>query len=65
VSGLLVLSVDQQLAGHLAVAIRRHRTALAELGRPCPPGLSELEDLAARVGRNEQERAGTSRNEQA
>jgi len=48
-TGLLVLEIDRDTAGHLAVALRRHRGRLAELGGAEPPGLADLETLAVRV----------------
>jgi excisionase family DNA binding protein len=48
VSCLVVLTVDRDLAGHLAVALRSYRASLERLGAAQPPGLADLE--AAVVG---------------
>jgi len=49
VSQLLVLSLDADVAGHLAVALRRHRSALRKNGLAEPPGLADLETAAVEV----------------
>lgn len=45
-SGFLVMSLDEDLAGHLAVALRRHQDALRRKGMRIPPQLAELERAA-------------------
>lgn len=56
-TGLLVLQIDRDSAGHLAVALRRHRADLAERGWAEPPGLADLQEAALRVV-EAQERSG-------
>ena len=48
-TSMLVLTLDGDLAGHLAVALRRHRTALRKRDMAEPPGLADLEAAAAEV----------------
>ena len=44
-TGLVVLHLDRDVAGHLAVALRRHRGDLQRRGYVEPPGLADLETL--------------------
>ena len=46
---MLVLSVDADLAGHVGVALRRHRDALQKNGLAEPPGLADLESAVLEV----------------
>lgn len=46
---MLVIALDRDVAGHVAVALRRHRGSLAERGLVEPPGLAALENLARSV----------------
>lgn len=41
--------LDADAAGHMAVAVHRHREVLNRLGRACPPELPELEDILAGI----------------
>ena len=50
--------IDGDLAGHLAVAIHRHREVLDHLGRACPPALPELEELLLAIARGGPEQSG-------
>jgi excisionase family DNA binding protein len=43
VVSVIVLELDGDLAGHLAVAVRRHREMLDHVGRACPDELVALE----------------------
>jgi excisionase family DNA binding protein len=54
----LIVDLDGDLAGHLALAIRRYRLALSREGWAEHPGLAQLEEMARRV--NERQRASTS-----
>jgi excisionase family DNA binding protein len=58
--GLLVIALDRDVAGHLAVALRRHRGQLQKLGYAEPPGLAELETLAQTVAKSHQQSPGVS-----
>lgn len=58
---LLVIALDRDVAGHLAVALRRHRGQLARLGYAEPPGLADLETLAQGVAKSHNESPGVSR----
>ena len=49
---LLAIAVDTALAGHVAVALRRHREALRKTGRTEPDGLADLEAFAFEVVRS-------------
>jgi excisionase family DNA binding protein len=53
----VVLDLGVTAAGHLAVAVRRHRAVLEQRGRECPDGLTEIEEVAARIARDGQERS--------
>jgi excisionase family DNA binding protein len=46
---MTVFTFDQAVAGHVAVALRRHRNALRKSHREEPPGLAELEDAVVRI----------------
>jgi excisionase family DNA binding protein len=46
---MLVVTLDRDVAGHLAVALRRHRDALKKEGIAEPPGIAELESAALQV----------------
>ena len=59
---LLVLDVDADLAGHLAVAVHRHRDVLDHAGRACPDGLDELEQLLATAATRQDAPQAASRN---
>ncbi len=50
-ASLMAALLNPDLAGHLAVALHRHRGALAENGRARPPGLADLQALAEEVAR--------------
>lgn len=52
---LLVLALDADVAGHVAVAIRRHRSALAKNGLAEPPALADLEAAALEIVSKRQE----------
>lgn len=54
---LLILTGDT--AGHLAVAVRRHREVLAHLDRAVPPELEQLEACLAGVARGSLEPSST------
>ena len=57
-----MLALDADVAGHLAVAVYRHRQALDLQGHACPDGLAELEALLAKVAKSqERSRAITAR----
>ena len=51
---LVVLALDADVAGHLAVAIHRHRAELKRLGAVEPAGLIELETAAESVNKRQQ-----------
>lgn len=51
-TGLIVLSLDADVAGHLAVALHRHRSALQKIGAAEPEGLARLEQIAQEVVRS-------------
>lgn len=59
-TGLLVIALDRDTAGHLAVALRRHRGQLQKLGYIEPRGLAELETLAQSVAKSHQQSPGVS-----
>ena len=46
---LIAIAIDPALAGHVAVALRRHREALRRSGRTEPDGLADLEAFAVEV----------------
>lgn len=46
---LLAIAIDPALAGHIAVALRRHREALRRTNRTEPDGLADLEAFAVEV----------------
>ena len=48
-NAMLVLTLDRDVAGHLAIALRRHRAALKSGGLAEPPGIAELESVALQV----------------
>lgn len=48
-SGLFVVALDRDVAGHLAVALRRHRDSLREHGLGEPAALAQLEAAAMSV----------------
>jgi|SRR4051794_6221580 excisionase family DNA binding protein len=52
---LVVLDLQTETAGHLAVALRRHRATLEDRGAACPPGLLKIEDAAIRAAKSGQE----------
>lgn len=58
-AALFVALLEPDTAGHLAVAIKRHREELARRGRARPPGLADIEAVAvqAATGSQEQPRA--------
>jgi excisionase family DNA binding protein len=58
--GLLAIRLDPDVAGHLAVAVRRHREVLDRLGRASPPALAELEELLVAVARGGPEQSGAA-----
>jgi excisionase family DNA binding protein len=57
---MLAAVLDPDLAGHLAVALKRHREALARAGRARPPGLADLEALALEAARGGHQRPGAA-----
>jgi len=57
---MLVLRLDRDVAGHIAVALRRHRGQLERLGYIEPRGLAELETLAQSVAKSHDESPGVS-----
>ena len=59
-TGLLVLALDRDVAGHLSVALRRHRGQLQKLGYAEPQGLAELETLAQSVAKSHEQSPGIS-----
>jgi excisionase family DNA binding protein len=59
-SAMLVLTLDRSVAGHLAVAIRRHRSSLRQHRLDEPPELAELEKAALQVVSSHQEASGRS-----
>lgn len=59
-TAMLAVALDRDLAGHLAVALRRHREELARRSRARPPGLLDLEEMAAEIARSGQERSEAS-----
>ena len=59
-TGLLVIALDRDTAGHLAIALRRHRGQLQKLGYAEPQGLAELETLAQSVTKSHQQSPGVS-----
>ena len=48
---LLALQLDRRTAGHLAVAIAKHRELLEDNGHPCPTALADLQHIAIEVGK--------------
>ncbi len=65
--GLLAIHIDPDLAGHLAVAVRRHREVCDRLGYAYPTELAELEETLAGIAHGGPERprmapAGNSAN---
>jgi excisionase family DNA binding protein len=46
---LLVLAIDRDVAGHIAVALRRHRGALKKQGIAEPPELAEFQAAALEI----------------
>ena len=54
----LLLLLDGDLAGHLAVAVHRHREVLDQLGRACPSELEQLEQTLVEICTGGQERSG-------
>jgi hypothetical protein len=46
---MLVLSLDRDAAGHVAVAVRRHRDDLRNRGMAEPPGLAEFQAAALEI----------------
>ena len=60
-TGLLVLQLDRDTAGHIAVALRRHRGQLEKLGLAIPPGLTELETAAINVAKSHEASPGVTR----
>lgn len=57
---MLAVALDRDLAGHVAVALKRHRDELSDRGLARPAGLYDLETLALSVARSGQERSGAS-----
>jgi excisionase family DNA binding protein len=55
----LVLVVDRDVAGHLAVALDRHVAALEAFGRAVPPELLELRGVALKLAGQERPGADT------
>lgn len=55
---LLLIELDPQLAGHVAIALHRHKALLRERGRREPEGLAELLDAATRAATPGQARTG-------
>ena len=60
--GLLLLDVDQDLAGHLAVAIHRHRQVRDHTRLAVPPELDELEQLLLTAAKRQDAPPAASRN---
>jgi excisionase family DNA binding protein len=58
--GLLIMYVDGDLAGHLAVAVHRHREVLDQLGYASPPELPGLEETLIKIARGGPGRSGTA-----
>jgi excisionase family DNA binding protein len=56
---VIVLALDPATAGHLAVAIRRHRAHLRSNGHLVPAGLAELEAAAVQVVRDKSRQTAT------
>ena len=54
-TGLLVLALDRDVAGHLALALRRYHSELDRLGLAKPPALVDLETTALSVVRRQEE----------
>ena len=54
--GAVVLELDRDVAGHLAVALHAHVQSLGAFGRACPPELLALQAIAIRL--SGQERSG-------
>lgn len=52
---LVVLTLDADVAGHLGVALHRHRSQLQKLGAAEPAGLAELEHAVLEVVSKRQE----------
>ena len=57
-TGLVVLHLDRDVAGHLAVALRRHRGDLQRRGYVEPPGLADLETLFLGVVKSDGDSGG-------
>lgn len=53
------MHIDPDLAGHLAVAVRRHADVLDHLGRAHPPQLAELQDMLVAIAQGGPEQPGT------
>jgi excisionase family DNA binding protein len=60
-SGLIVLALDRDTAGHLAVALRRHRGHLQQIDAVEPAGLADLEALAVSVYKRQEATPGDIR----
>jgi excisionase family DNA binding protein len=58
-SSLLVLAVDRDVAGHITVAINRHRADLRKRRMPEPPGLADFEAVALEIVNKPQEASAT------
>jgi excisionase family DNA binding protein len=60
-TGMLVCTLDRDVAGHLAVALSRHSADLKKRGMAVPPGLLRLTEMALQVvNSNQQASAGVS-----
>ena len=57
---LIAVALDRETAGGLVVAIHLLRAEFERQDRPCPAGIDQLAELAARVLNSEQERAGAN-----
>jgi len=52
---MIALTLDRDLAAHLAVALRSHRKRLVGLGHAEPEGLAQLEAMAVSIVNRHQE----------
>jgi excisionase family DNA binding protein len=55
VATLIVLTIDRDVAGHLAVALHRHRDALRKNGLAEPEALAQLERASLEVVKSTQQ----------
>lgn len=62
---VVTLNLEPDIAGHLAVAVRRHRGSVEKLGGACPAELEQFEELVLGIARGSEWSGMVSRRDDA